>query len=220
MQIFLLYFNAFSFPEIYQHLLQKYVDSTGTVDYESWKTDPNHTEFVQALSIAIPPQKDTAYWINMYNALTIQLVIENYPLKSIRDIEQGKVWSHHKFSLSSGDYTLDHIEHNILRPRKDPRIHAAINCASIGCPPLWNQAYTEQNLEKELDQALRRWFDKNAFEKIESGMAISKIFLWYAEDFTPSPISFLRQYNPSIEWPKKENILYMKYDWSLNEAKD
>lgn len=220
MQILLLYFNAFCFPEIYQDLLHKYVDSTGYVDYAAWKEDPSHASFVQALSSAVPPQDDTAYWINMYNALTIQLIIENYPLQSIRDLAHGKVWSTHEFSLSTGRYTLDAIEHKILRPRKDPRIHAAINCASVGCPPLWNKPYTEQHLSQDLDLALERWFASNAFHKTDSGMHISKIFLWYADDFPPSPLSFLRQHRPNMDWPKTENISYMEYDWSLNEKKD
>ena len=219
MQILLWSLSSFSFPTSYTQLLEKYVDPQGNVQYEQWKNDPISKNLSKELAQYPIPTKDTAYWINAYNALTIQIVIEHFPIQSIRDINEGKVWSTHSFTLANGEYTLDDIEHKILRPRKDPRFHAALNCASIGCPPLWNKAFTEENLNTELDTAMERWLNHNAFSKQKDRISLSKVFSWYAADFTPNPIAYLRKLRPHEAWPTWEQVSFASYDWSLNKAK-
>ena len=156
MHILLLGFTASAFPTSYSQLLSKHVDEHGRVYYEQWRDDPLYKQFLQDLTSYPKPSNDTAYWINTYNALTIHVVIEHLPVQSIRDIADGAVWSTQKFSLASGMYTLDDIEHKILRPKKDPRIHAALNCASIGCPPLWNKVFAQDNIDIQLNHAMER----------------------------------------------------------------
>jgi hypothetical protein len=209
--------TSFSFPSSYEQLLERHVDSKGRVNYDGWKSDPLSTTLQQELQTHPKPQEDTSYWINTYNALTIQAVLEHYPINSIQDIAKGKVWTTKKFHLSHGVYTLDQIENAILRPRNDARIHAALNCASIGCPPLWNKPFTKENLHQQLEESTNRWLSQNAYTNSNGETQLSKIFLWYGEDFRPDPIQFLKRYRPQESWPSFDTITYMEYDWSLNK---
>ena len=218
MHILLLGFTASAFPASYSQLLSKYVDEHGRVHYEHWRDDPLYKQFLLDLTSHQKPSNDTAYWINTYNALTIHVVIAHLPIKSIREIDDGTVWSTQKFSLSGGTYTLDDIEHKILRPKKDPRIHAALSCASLGCPPLWNKVFTQDDIHIQLNHAMKRWLDQNAYQKINGVIKISKIFAWYAEDFHPNPIEYLRTMRPNEEWTSWNEAQFIPYDWSLNKA--
>ncbi len=94
-----------------------------------------------------------AFWINAYNALTLTLILDNYPLASIRDLDDGNPWEAHSWTVAGRSVTLNAIEHEILRPMGDPRIHAAVNCASKGCPPLASDAFTGAGLGAQLDVA-------------------------------------------------------------------
>ena len=214
MYSFFILSTTWAFSPTYQVLLDKYVDSHGCVDYKAWKKDPLYSAFLHDLQHH-SPQDDTAYWINIYNAYTIQIVLEHYPVKSIRDIQNGNVWSTHLVNLPHTTTTLDHIEHKILRPRGDARVHAALSCASIGCPPLWNKRYTKKENAKELDQAMKRWLDYNAIRKEAGRTLLSEVFLWYNEDF-PSPLqTYLNQWRPDLQLPS--SLLFFPYDWKLNE---
>lgn len=217
MQILLWSMTSFSFPLSYSELLERHVDSKGNVHYEAWKSDPLFVDLQVELQKYPKPQEDTSYWINAYNALTIQVVLEHHPISSIQEIDDGKVWTTKKFRLADGLYTLAQIEHEILRPRNDPRIHAALNCASIGCPPLWNQPFTQKIINVQLEEATLRWLNHNAYAKTKEGIKLSKIFYWYRKDFQPTPIQFLNKYRPEENWPSEEKITYMEYDWSLNK---
>ena len=218
MHVLLWGLTAQAIPKSYSQLLAQHVDEKGRVHYENWRSDPLYQKLMQELPTYPTPTDDTAYWINVYNALTIHTIIEHYPVRSIRDIADGTVWSTQKFSLAGGTYTLDDIEHKILRPRKDPRVHAALNCASIGCPPLWNKPFVEDNIDTQLNQAVERWLDYNAYRKDSGTIQISKIFSWYAKDFTPNPIEYLRTLRPKESWPSWEQTQFIPYDWSLNKA--
>ena len=218
MQILLLVCMAFAFPKSYSQLLAQHVDEQGNVHYEQWSHDPQYKILLQELSTYPQPVDDTAYWINAYNALTIHVIIEHFPVKSIRDIAQGEVWSTQKFTLANGLFTLDDIEHKILRPRKDPRIHAALNCASVGCPPLWNKPFVQDNIDTQLTNAMKRWLNHNAYKEVNGVIQLSKIFSWYAEDFQPNPVEYLRRLRPNEKWPSWEETLFIPYDWSLNKA--
>ena len=138
----------------WDRMLQEYVDESGQVNYKSWyQNQDNLDAYIKTLSNLPPHESDSknsklAYWINAYNALTVQLVLKNYPLESIKDIKDP--WEIKCFNTQEKSYTLGEIEHEILRKMEEPRIHFAINCASQSCPNLWNKAFQEKQLEAQL----------------------------------------------------------------------
>ena len=159
--------------------------------------------------------------MNAYNAYTIKLILENYPLKSIMDIkEQGKsAWKIPFAKVGGKTYTLDHIEHEILRKKLfDPKIHVGVNCASGSCPKLGNKAFTEQNVEAELTRLMKDFINDSSRNKLsKKKVQISSIFDWFKDDFTKngSIIDFLNAYSET-EISKKAKISFLKYDWTLN----
>ena len=138
---------------LWNELLTKYVSSSGVVDYGSFKkNEAQLNSYLSWLSANAPSksdksQKAKAYWINAYNAYTIKLIVDNYPVSSITDLHGGKPWDVSWITLGGSTYSLNNIEHDILRPIwKDARIHFAVNCAAKSCPPIANKAYTVGNL--------------------------------------------------------------------------
>jgi hypothetical protein len=212
----------------FNNLLQKHVNDKGNVDYKSFKKDEKKLiEFTTYLANTSPDtswsaNKEKAFWINAYNAYTIKLILENYPLESITDIkENGKTAWKIKFAkVCDTTYTLDQIEHEILRKKfKDPRIHVGVNCASVSCPKLLNKAFTENNIEAELEMLMKEFVNDSSRNKIaEKNIEISSVFDWFKEDFTMNStvIEYLNRYsNTKID--KDANVSYLKYNWSLNE---
>lgn len=202
--------------------LQQYVDSNGKVNYAAWKKKSKLLDdYIQVLQEQPPHDQwskaeHLAYWINAYNALTVQLILKYYPLNSIQDIR--KPWEQIVFRVKEQNYTLNAIEHQVLRKMDEPRIHFAINCASASCPKLAQKSYTAINLEAELQAATKAFLcdpEKNILtaEKVQ----LSKIFLWFAEDFGSK--------KERLEWLSKQTgleltqarVRYLKYDWSLND---
>lgn len=169
-----------------------------------------------------------AYWVNLYNALTVKLVIDYYPINSIRQIKSGLFsvgpWGKKIQHVAGVDLSLDDIEHKILRPIwQDPRIHYAVNCASIGCPNLLAQAFTAANTEKLLNLAARQYINHPRGVTIDNGkLHISSIYHWYKEDFggdIDGIIDHLSQYaEPSLfELLNQDFYRYdHAYDWDLN----
>ncbi|WKX77565.1 DUF547 domain-containing protein [Zobellia laminariae] len=160
-----------------------------------------------------------AYYINLYNAATVQLILNNYPTKSIKDIKDpwGKEW----VRIGSETFSLGDIEHKILRKMNEPRIHFAINCASFSCPKLLNEAYTSEKIEDQLQQASEDFVNdptRNIISKEK--LQLSNIFKWYKKDFTEngSLIDYIKTYSQKDIDPKAD-IKYVTYDWSLNEKK-
>ena len=201
---------------------QKYVSETGAVDYNSWQEDQEDLNaYLQTLA-QFPPDEATsknhklAYWINAYNALTVQLILENYPLKSIKEIKSP--WDTPCFSTGGKEYSLGDIEHKILRKMDEPRIHFAINCASASCPNLLNRAFQEKQLESQLVEVTESFLKDPTKNKINSDqLELSKIFLWFGKDFGSKAerLSFIEAYSGvRLDRPK---IDYLSYDWSLNE---
>lgn len=212
---------------IFNDLLQKHVSNNGVVDYKSFKADEAklHT-YISYLENTNPAaswsdNKKKAFWINAYNAYTIKLILENYPLKSILDIkEKGKTaWKIPFAKVGGKTYTLDHIEHQILRKTLfDPKIHVGVNCASGSCPKLGNIAFTESNVEAELTKLMKAFVNDPTRNKLsEKKVQISSIFDWFKQDFTKngSVIDYLSKYSDT-ELKPKAKISYLKYDWSLN----
>ncbi len=158
-----------------------------------------------------------AYWINLYNAIAIKLVIDNYPIKSIRELQEP--WNQRFFKIEDKKYSLDDIEHTILREMNDPRIHFLINCASASSPILWNRAYTATNINKALDERTKAFINNSKFNVIsKTELKLSKVFEWYEKDFKVrggNVVDFINTYsNVKISKIGKDN--YKEYDWNLN----
>ena len=213
---------------IFDSLLQKNVDKTGRVDYQSLKNNETLLDNYLAYIQNNEPTKDwssnkkKAFWINTYNAYTIKIILNNYPLKSIRDIKiDGKTaWKIPFVKVGQKRYTLDQIEQEILRKKfNDPRIHVGINCASVSCPRLWNFAFTEDNIASSLDNLMKVFINDTTRNKIsKNNLEISEIFNWFSKDFMKNGtiINYLNTY-AAIKISEKASIKYLTYDWSLNK---
>lgn len=171
-----------------------------------------------------------AYWINLYNALTVQVVLAHYPVESIRDIDISPglfadgPWDKKLVTIDGEAVSLNDIEHRILRPIwRDPRIHYAVNCASIGCPDLRKTAFTGANAEASLDAAARAFVNHPRGARVEGGeLNVSSIYVWFQEDFGGDDrgvIAHLRQYaRPALKekLAAVSEIAAHSYDWALN----
>lgn len=207
----------------YNKLLQKHVNSFGEVNYQAIKTDPQLLQASLEGFTKTKPNKSwsqeerLAYWINAYNAFTIKLIIDNYPINSIKDLKNP--WDQEFIPIGKQLMSLNQIEHDILRKMKEPRIHFAIVCASKSCPKLLNEAYTPSKLDLQLTLATEEFLSDETKNNLSvETIKLSKIFKWFSEDFTTngSLIDFLNLYAP-IEISQKAKKSYMDYNWDLNE---
>jgi hypothetical protein len=212
---------------MFNSLLKKHVDKQGNVDYKELKTDEaTLNAYIDYLTVTSPEKswsvnKQKAFWINAYNAYTIKLIVDNYPLKSITEIKKkGKTaWKIPFAKIGNELYTLDHIEHEILRKKLfDPKIHVGVNCASISCPKLANIAFTEENIEAELTRLMKEFVNDTSKNKLsKKKIQISSIFDWFKDDFSKnsSVIDYVNTFS-EMEINSNAKITYLKYDWSLN----
>ncbi len=205
-------------------LLQKHVTATGKVDYAGFKTDKSQLDaYIGKLRENTPQatwsrERKIAYWINLYNAFTIQKVTEKYPnINSIMDLDGGKVWTTAKINVAGKDYTLDAIEKEILiKELKEPRVHFAVNCAATSCPPLMNKAWEEGDLNRTLETRTKDFLNNKSYNVISfNELRLSKIFEWYAADFLNVAV-FVRKYSKTT-FNLSPTIKYMDYDWKLNK---
>lgn len=204
-------------------LLQNHVSAKGNVDYNGFKKDAAALQsYLNLLSKNLPEKSWSkeavlAYWINTYNAYTVKLILDNYPVKSIKKIDNP--WDKEFFTLGTKKYSLGEIEHKILRKMNEPRIHFAINCASYSCPNLLNEAYTEKNLQSQLESAAKSFInDKTKNSITPNKIEISSIFDWFTGDFKNEGtlIAFLNKYS-MVKIDKNAKISYKVYNWNLNE---
>ncbi|MBD1576558.1 DUF547 domain-containing protein [Vibrio sp. S11_S32] len=187
-------------------------------------------QYIQQLTQLDPRQynkkQQFAYWVNLYNALTVQVVLDNYPTKSITKIGglfSFGPWGQDIATINGKTITLNDIEHRILRPIwRDPRIHYAVNCASLGCPNLATQAFTAQNTEALLAQAEREFILSDKGMKITNGkLQLSSIYDWFVVDFggQSAMLDYLAKFKPEIKRiitkPNFSQPSY-EYDWRLN----
>lgn len=214
--------------EVFDHstfngLLQKHVSDQGNVNYNGFKKDRAALKkYIAFLGDNMPNNtwnKDDklVYWINAYNALTIDLILRNPTVKSIKDI--NKPWDQRLWKLGEKWYNLNEIEHDILRKMNEPRIHFAIVCASVSCPKLQNLAFTASGLESQLTNATKEFLNDSSKNKLSTNkLELSKIFKWFTKDFKQgqSLIDFLNKYS-DIKISQKASISYKDYDWNLNE---
>ncbi|MCS7037037.1 MAG: DUF547 domain-containing protein [Saprospiraceae bacterium] len=221
--------------ERWDALLRKYVSPEGLVRYRDFLRDSAELNaYLRLLESAHPNEKtwtraeQMAYWINAYNAYTVQLILRHYPVSSIKDIKSGiafvnSVWDIKFIRIQGYEYDLNNIEHNILRPVfKDARIHAAINCASYSCPPLRNEAFLAERLDAQLDDAMRRFISDPLRNRIGPDKAeVSKIFSWFSGDFERDAGSVRAYLNRYLSTPIGPHtpLTYLDYNWALNEAK-
>ena len=181
-------------------------------------------------ALARPEQR--AYWINLYNALTVQVVLDHYPVASIHDIAISPglfaigPWDKKLIEVEGVAVSLNDIEHRILRPIwRDPRVHYALNCASIGCPDLQATAFTAANAEALLEAAARAYVNHPRGARVEDGtLTVSSIYAWFREDFGDTEagvIAHLKRYaGPELAKALETvtDIEDYEYDWVLNDA--
>ena len=195
----------------------------------------NYLNYLQSLTISHYAQEEQmAFWINLYNAQTVALILEYYPVKSITDIDispgffSNGPWKKKLLSIEGQSLSLDDIEHRILRPIwQDPRIHYAVNCASVGCPNLSDQAFTAENTEQLLDKNARLYINHPRGVYIDNEkLILSKIYSWFSEDFGRSDQDIIQHIamfaDPALkqQLEKHTRIDDYEYDWSLNEIRD
>jgi Protein of unknown function, DUF547 len=208
----------------WNRLLSTYVSKTGRVDYKAFKTEMAEVKAYLEQLNTLPPAADwsrdeaMAYWINAYNAGTVLLILENYPLKTIQSLDGGKTWDVKRITLGGKKYSLNQIENDILRAKyKDGRIHFAVNCAAKGCPPLANYAFEAAELGDQLSTRTRSFVRNKQFNQISANSAqVSKIFEWYASDFGDLR-KFLNKWSVNAVLAEGAQITYGDYDWGLNE---
>ncbi len=222
-------------------LLRKYVDRQGMVNYTAWKASRGDLQaldaYLAALSRANPDQPASreaklAFWINAYNAVTIQGILREYPTRSIRNhtakVVGYNIWDDLLLPVGGRQYSLNQMEHDILRKAGEPRIHFAVVCASIGCPRLLNQAYTSAQLDAQLTSNTQHFFADRAkfnYDGQSRRINISPILKWFAEDFGASQaqqLATIAPYLPDggarrLATSGTATVSYLSYDWDLNE---
>ena len=220
--------------EKWDQLTKKYIGDNGFVNYNGFIKDSTQLNFyLKVLADNHPNEKWTldqkkAYWINAYNAFTIQLIIRNYPVKSIKDLggsvyRMNTSWDIKFIHLGDEIYDLNNIEHNILRKDwNDARVHAVLNCASVSCPALRQGAYTGGQVEEQMDEQMKSFInDKTKNTILSDKVNISSLFKWFSGDFknnATSVIDYINKYSKVKINPDAE-ISYRDYDWNLNELK-
>ncbi len=205
-------------------LVKKHVTPDGLVNYKGFQKDePQLDNYLKMLSENEPSNEWSveellAFYINLYNAGTVKLIIENYPIKSIKDI--NKPWTKARIQVGEKNLSLDGIENGILRKMDDSRIHFAINCASISCPKLMAEAFTAKKINEQLERATKEFINSDKNEISSSALQLSSLFKWYKNDFKingrTDVIAFINQYS-NIKINPSAKISYKDYDWDLNE---
>lgn len=210
--------------ELWEELLKKYVTEDGSVNYKGFQKDAKDLAvYIKMLKMGYSKineysqEKKLAFWINAYNALTVDLILRHYPVKSIKDIKDP--WGQRLWKFGDKWLNLNDIEHKILREMGEPRIHFAIVCASESCPKLQNEAFTASNLEELLTKSTKEFLKDNSKNEItKNSLKLSKIFKWFAKDFKQngSLIDFLNRYT-DINISEGARKSYIDYNWNLND---
>ncbi|MEO0867521.1 MAG: DUF547 domain-containing protein [Cyanobacteria bacterium J06642_11] len=232
---------------IYDDVLGTYVDDEGWVNYQDLQQSRQPLDTFNKGIAAVDnatlsgwsEAEQIAFWINAYNSLTLKSIVDQTPLKaSIKDITG--VWRLRKHPINQTEKTLNEIEHDVLRVDFDePRLHAAIVCAAISCPPLRNEAFTGEQLDTQLDEQVEQWLarpDGLKIDKAAGEVKVSKIFSWFGGDWVPSygvdsgftgskeeraVLNFISNYVSDEDRAYLEagdyKVSYFDYDWSLNK---
>ncbi|HVC93159.1 MAG TPA: DUF547 domain-containing protein [Pirellulales bacterium] len=221
-------------------LLQKYCDKEGYVAYAAWQASSADVArldgYLATLSTGDPDLESSregllAFWINAYNAVTVRGILREYPTTSIRNhtakVLGYNIWHDLLLVVGRESYSLDTIEHKILRKAGENRIHFAIVCASVGCPRLRNEAYAADQLDEQLAENTRDFFSHSKNIKVDAAaktIEVSAILDWFKEDFGDSPkagLASLAEYLPKdaarLARLKDVHVKYLDYDWGLND---
>lgn len=227
----------------YDRLLKKHVDEDGYADYAAWKNSASDRRALQQYLVHLSRasrrkqasrEARLAFWINAYNAVTIEGILREYPTDSIRNhtakLVGYNIWEDLPLQVGGEAYSLKQIEHEILRTMDEPRIHFAIVCASVGCPRLLDEAYTAGKLEEQLSNNARDFFSRSKNLRLESSsgtLYLSSILDWFGEDFGQNRsqrMQYLFEYFPAnvqeaLKNGRIQEIAYLDYDWSLNDQR-
>ncbi|MEQ9423134.1 MAG: DUF547 domain-containing protein [Cyclobacteriaceae bacterium] len=219
--------------QLFDEILKTYVNENGWVDYKKLKANRSQlTEYLNVLKNHHPEEtwsrnEKLAYWINAYNAFTLELIVEKYPVESIKDIGSwlqipfvNTPWDIKFIEISDEKYDLNNIEHDILRDElNEPRIHFAIVCASYSCPKLSRDAFVPEKIQEQLDVAAVSFLNdpkRNQMDK--QNPKVSKIFSWFGGDFKKetSLIGYLNKYS-NVKISEGADVDFLDYDWRLND---
>jgi hypothetical protein len=216
----------------YAELLQKYVEADG-LRYAAWVADSNDikaldrvlSDWAQVQVAQLASKEQKAFYINLYNAGMLQAVLQRYPIKSVKNIGliPFSIFKKDFIELGGQTLSLDDIEKGILlKDFFDPRIHFAVNCASVSCPPLRAEPYRRESLDAQLDEQTRLFAASDRAARVDSTRnrtAYSELFKWYADDFgVENPADFLNHYREGL-LPVGFDVTWIDYDWSLNQSK-
>ncbi len=231
---------AFDF-KAWDGLLKKHVGPTtiadvrlAGVDYPAIKKDHAFAKLIADLKSFSPAtlkmsKEKMAFWINVYNIMAVKMVVDHYPVDSIKDAGSlfQSVWKKNVGVVGGKEVTLNDIEHEILRKKGDPRIHVAIVCASVSCPDLRKEAYTTDRLDAQLDDQMKLFLENRGkglqVDRNKGRVKLSKIFDWFEEDFKSKGgvLPFLSRYAPEKDrsFLKKGDVdaSYLDYNWDLNK---
>jgi hypothetical protein len=228
--------NASFSHELFDQVLQEHVDEKGRVNYTKLKANPKKLEaYLDLLAFAdpeeLPYNERLTFWINTYNALVIKGVVNHYPITSVRKVKLfNGFFSRLKFQVANKMYTLNQIEHDIIRIEfVEPRVHFVLVCASSSCPPLWNRAFSAETIEERLETATFNFIrnpEQVRIDRPKRHVYVSKIFKWYDDDFTEGydgVTDFLTDYLPpeDVEFLESTDVKlrHLDYDWTLNDQK-
>jgi hypothetical protein len=220
----------------FDRILKQYIDDEGCVDYNRIAKDPSFGEYLESLKSAQTDKMSRngrlAFWIDAYNAVTIDKVIKWRPKKSVRETLIPGWWTSTKFFttrvhiVAGRHLSQDDIENDILRKKfKDPRTHFVIVCASSSCPPLARFAYTEENVQTKLEDETRKYINSSRGTRIDhtqNTLYLSKLFDWYDSDFkskSGSVLDFIKPYlapETRVFLHQGPKISYIHYNWALN----
>jgi hypothetical protein len=242
---FVLFFNASLAQAVdfsgWDALLKKYVKTTtidgvtlNSVAYKSLKGNPEFEKVISGLKTASlddlkTKEEKLSFWINVYNVLAVKVVVDNYPVKSIKDVGSlfKSVWKRKAGVVAGKERTLNEVEHEILRKMGEPRIHVAIVCASVSCPDLRKEAFTAERLDDQLDDQVKKFLENTGkgmkIDEKKKRVYVSSIFKWFDEDFEPQGgvTKFISRYaSPSRKKSFEKyggKLKYLDYNWDLNE---
>lgn len=226
-----------AYTKILKSVIKRDNSGLNRVDYKKLKNHrPALKAYIDQLSRvkvhALPRDAQFSFWANLYNALTLKVVEEAYPVATIRDIDispglfANGPWGKKLITIAGKSLSLDDIEHQILRKVfKDPRVHYAVNCASVGCPNLQPEAFTGQRLQQQLDSAAKEFVNSNQGVSIKNGkIGLSKIYSWFQKDFGGSEAkvrAHISKYliaDKAAAFRAAGQVDDYFYDWTLNDT--
>lgn len=220
----------------FDSLLKKHVDDDGWVDYEGLKGDESKLDrYLQSVAAApfdeLGRDEKLALLINGYNASTLKLILDHMPIDSIQDISEADRWDAVRWNIGGNQWSLNQVEHEQIRPKfAEPRVHFALVCAAIGCPPLRNEAYDATRVNDQLQDQTeyvhqhKTWF---IFDTSSNKLELTKLYNWYGGDFEQAAGSvsqFAAGYSPKLKQALENGTApqpdWLPYDWKLNSLKN